>query len=73
MEIKLEVGVVALGYLDRSPDPIRFYSLFNLSSNTCAIDAHMPRSRELGTSCPPFHEYVVRFLASTSPMAKATK
>ena len=46
---------------------------FSISTAFCAICAHMPRSPELGISCPPFHEYVVRFLSSTRPLVRLTK
>ena len=49
------------------------YTLFSTSTKLCAICAHKLRSLELGTSCPPPHEYILRCPSSTSPLVKATK
>ena len=43
------------------------------STNFCVIPTHMPRSPELGISCPPFQEYSINFFLFTSSSVKATK
>ena len=44
----------------------------SMPTSFCATRAHMARSLELGTSCPPLHRNTVKRFSSTKPSDKST-